>query len=220
MPTKNIHLPSTEKTIIYLMVIYLIGIVGMLVEATRSIFIFLVPLNIIGAVTIILLYHKDWSKRFLLIVSAICLGGFLIEWMGIRTGIIFGNYQYGTGLGPKIAQVPIVMGLNWFLLVYGATVISSKLLNKRFLIAAMGASLMVVYDLFLEPSAMQYSFWNWDGDMVPLRNYLTWWISAFVFIYFYLVTIKIQPKNPVAEAIFWLQLAFFVCLYLGNKFII
>lgn len=217
---KNIHIPANEKMIIYLVVIYIIGIVGMLVEATTQIFIFLVPLNIISALAIVFLYHKAWNNRFIIAICATYGGGFLLEWLGIKTGIIFGNYQYGEGLGPKIDQVPIIMGLNWLLLVYGATAISSRFFNKTYLIAALGATLMVIYDLFLEPSAILYNFWNWPGDRAPLQNYLAWWVSAFVFISFFMAITKIQPKNRVAEAIFWLQIAFFICLYLCNKFII
>lgn len=220
----KINLPSVEKIIIYLVVIYTVGIVGMLVEATRPIFIFLAPINIIGAIAIILLYHQNWNKRFILSSIIIFIGGFIIEWIGVKTGLIFGQYEYGQGLGFKLAGVPPIMGLNWFLLVYGAGTVLSRISNKKWLVALLGAGLMVVYDIFLEPAAIEFNFWKWTDDKVPMQNYLAWFISAFVFIYFFIrctpgvkytcaVSIKQHNKNPVAEAIFWLQLAFFGCIW-------
>ena len=213
---KNTKLPSAQKVIIYLVVIYIIGIAGMLVEATKPLFIFLVPINIIGSVTIILIYHKIWNKRFIMACLSLCIGGFCIEWIGVKTGSIFGQYEYGTGLGIRLAGIPIIMGLNWLFLIYGAAAILTRISHKNWLIALLGAGLMVGYDVFLEPAAIEYHFWKWADDEIPIRNYLAWFISAFVFIYFFVVSINYRIKNPVAEAIFWLQLAFFGCILLGT----
>ncbi len=216
-PQKELRLPPYEKPVIYLVVIYLIGVVGMLTESTKPLFIFLVPINILAAVALVLLYHQNWNKRFIVAISVVYIGGFMIEWLGVKTGLLFGMYQYDEGLGPKIGGVPPVMGLNWLLLVYGATIISSRLLKNRWLIASLGATIMLVYDLFLEDAAMRYHFWNWAEGLVPLRNYIGWWLGAFVFISILKLVARSLPKNQVAEAIFWLQLAFFACLYLGNN---
>ncbi|MDZ7635723.1 MAG: carotenoid biosynthesis protein [Bacteroidales bacterium] len=40
---------------------------------------------------------------------------------------------------------------------------------------------MVLYDLFLEPAAMRLDMWSWDGDRVPARNYLAWFLFSAVF---------------------------------------
>jgi putative membrane protein len=213
-------LPSADKTIIYLVVIYLIGIVGMLTEATENLFIFLVPINIIGAVLIAVLYHKKPDRRFLMIICLIFIGGFVIEWVGVKTGILFGEYTYGEGLGFKIDGVPPVMGLNWFLLVYSVTIIAGRFFRNTYAIAATGATLMVLYDLFLEPSAIRYHFWKWETDVVPIQNYVAWWVGAFVFISLLALFLRKPVKNPVAEAIFWLQLAFFACISVCNNLIV
>jgi putative membrane protein len=210
-------LPSREHTIIYLVVIYTVGIVGMLVPEVRSFFIFLVPLNIVLAFAVVLLYHSPFNRRFWWVCIAIYLGGFLIEWMGIKTGVIFGPYEYGKGLGIKLFGVPLVMGLNWLLLVYGATTIVQKYITNHITIALVGAMLMVLYDLFLEPAAIRYGFWKWQILYIPLQNYLSWFFCSFVFIYGFSRLNVPRVKNSIGEAVFWLQLIFFVCLLAGNN---
>lgn len=213
---KKISLPSFEKVIIYLIVIYVVGVMGMLVDSTRSLFLFLVPFNILGALMVMLGYHQKWSKAFITSIVCIYLGGFGVEWLGVHTGYPFGQYQYGQGLGFSLWDVPLIMGINWLLLVYGVSVIASRITHFKPLIAVIGAILMLVYDILLEPSAMRYQFWNWGENEVPIQNYLGWVISAFVFIYFFVMANKNIAKNPIAEAIFWLQLLFFGILYLAN----
>jgi putative membrane protein len=209
--------PAPVTTIIYLVVIYIIGIVGMLTESTRPIFIFLVPVNILMAVGVIAWYHAPYTPRFIIACMVVFVGGYLIEYLGVTTGWVFGEYSYGGGLGWKLAGVPPVMGINWLILVYGSAVIAGKFLVKTYQIALAGATLMVIYDLLLEPSAMFYQFWNWQNETIPLQNYVAWWVSAFVFISFFIVYTRTQLKNIVAEAVFWLQLVFFATLTLFNN---
>jgi putative membrane protein len=211
------NLPSREHMIIYLVVIYTVGIVGMLVPEVRSLFLFLVPLNIVIAFAVVLLYHSPFNQRFWLICIAIYLGGFLIEWIGIKTGVIFGPYEYGKGLGIKLFGVPLVMGLNWLLLVYGTTTIVQKYITNHITIALLGAMLMVLYDFFLEPAAIRYGFWKWQISYIPLQNYLSWFFCSFIFIYGLSRLSKQPVKNSIGAAVFWLQLIFFICLLVGNN---
>src|SRR5687768_1546230 len=94
-------LPPADHAIIYMVVIYIVGIVGMLVPEVNNIFIFLVPVNILIALGVVLLYHTHWTWKFVFTCLLICLGGFLIELIGVKTGVIFGDYKYGNGLGLK-----------------------------------------------------------------------------------------------------------------------
>lgn len=189
----------------------------MLTESTRPIFIFLVPVNILMAVGVVGIYHHPYHLRFIIACMVVFVGGYLIEYLGVTTGWVFGEYSYGGGLGWKLAGVPPVMGLNWLILVYGSTAIAGRFFTKKYQVALAGATLMVLYDLFLEPSAITYQFWNWQNETIPIQNYVAWWVSAFVFISFFLVYTRIQLKNTVAEAIFWLQLFFFATLSLFNN---
>jgi putative membrane protein len=211
------RLPSPATILIYLTVIYVVGVVGMLTKPIQPYFIFLVPVNIVLVLLVSMIYHPYLNPQFIITAIVMSLCGFLLEWIGVKTGLIFGEYEYHGGLGIRLDGVPLIMGLNWFLLVYGTSLIGARLFRQNWLIAFIGASLMVVYDVFLEPAAIRYHFWMWTDGQVPWQNYLAWFISAFVFIYLFRIFIVKHSKNPVAEGIFWLQLGFFITLWIGNN---
>jgi uncharacterized membrane protein len=55
---------------------------------------------------------RGWRCGLALV--AVCVGGGLVaEAVGWRTGWPFGNYRYGTTLGPKLLGVPMVVPLAW-----------------------------------------------------------------------------------------------------------
>ena len=210
-------IPETQ-VIIYLVVIYVIGVAGLLTKATRPIFMFLTPVNILLAGLVCAIYHTPYTKKFGIACLLVYLGGFLLEWAGVETKVIFGEYVYGSGLGIQFFGVPPIMGLNWLILVYSSISIAGRITRNKWLIALLGAACMLLYDLVLEPSAIHYNFWKWGNESVPLQNYLAWFIGAFVFIRLFCVIYPQNIKNRVAEAVFWLQLAFFGCLLAGNNF--
>jgi putative membrane protein len=209
--------PTETQAIIYLAVIYIIGIVGMLTTATLPVFIFLVPVNIMLATAVVLTYHGKMSTIFIFSCLLIYTGGFVIEWLGVKTGVIFGGYKYGEGLGFKLDGVPLVMGLNWLLLVYGASTIAGRFFKQKIAVILVGATLMLIYDVFLEPSAIRYGFWAWDNETIPLQNYMAWFIGGGFFISLFILLNRTPVQNKVGEAVFWLQLAFFGALWLGNN---
>jgi bisanhydrobacterioruberin hydratase len=215
IPVKK--LPVVEHTIIYLVVIYTVGMIGMLVPEVNRLFIFLVPVNILLALGVVFLYHSNPSWKFAFTCLIVCLGGFWVEWLGVHTGVIFGAYEYGDGLGVKLLEVPVVMGFNWLLLVYGSTMIVQKYVKNHWVIAGFGATLMVIYDLILEASAIKYGFWKWQNAYIPLQNYAAWFLCSFLFIYFFSRSIGIKEQNRVGIAVFWLQLIFFACILAGNN---
>ncbi len=60
----------------------------------------------------------DWDSRSRLWWLA-AIGGWLAECIGVQTGLLFGQYNYGEGLGPKLAGVPLILGILWFVMLMG-----------------------------------------------------------------------------------------------------
>ena len=55
--------------------------------------------------------------------------GFGVEVIGVETGLLFGDYEYGSGLGPKVLKVPMLMGVLWWILLLGTHHWSSRWLS-------------------------------------------------------------------------------------------
>lgn len=116
-------------------------------------FLKITPLNLIITTCFTLLFHTKWSRDFIIYGIILLLAGFFIETIGVETGIIFGNYRYGNTLGIKFLEVPLIIGLNWFLLVYIISTVFFKIRNI-YIFALVAAFVMTLLDVLIEPVAI------------------------------------------------------------------
>jgi uncharacterized membrane protein len=115
-----------EKSTEILLWVYGVGLAGMLLPFSRELFITRTPLN--GIFAALFLFYGRWpARRVLLTGLAVFVASFLVEAAGVNTGKIFGYYSYGSALGPKLWNTPLIIGLNWFVLIYCTNVISRQL---------------------------------------------------------------------------------------------
>ncbi len=164
---------------------------------------------------------KTSTKNYLLYFTFVITTGFVIELVGVRTGVIFGVYKYGTILQPQFLGVPIAIGFAWF-----TSLISSTAIIQRFskinhqLIGSISKSfitgfLMMLFDIFLEPAATELSYWNWQIGIAPAQNYISWFVFGTIFSYigfrFKLLNLNL-PK--VIYHLYFAQILFFAMVYL------
>lgn len=201
------------KLVKYLFVIYYgVGVIGLSLAATRELFISLMPLSLITSSAIMLFFHKRWRKTHVIVFLSIAIAGYLIEVLGVHTGQVFGSYSYGRALGFKIADTPLLIGLNWLMLTYCAYAILED--TKLFwpLKALTGAVMMVIYDIVMEPVAIRLDMWDWGGP-IPLQNYQAWFIISIVFLTVLHLS-RIQVNNRIAPWLYSIQFVFFILLNL------
>ena len=141
----------------------------------------------------------------------IFISGYCIEVVGVKTGLIFGIYNYGNALGIKLFETPLLIGVNWLFLTYTAISITEKLNIKKWLALFVAPALMLVYDIVLELVAPKMDMWNWHNSEVPLKNYIAWYIIAFCFVML-LNAFKIKTSNSLSAIIFICQFLFFTTL--------
>lgn len=98
----------------------------------------------------------------------------------MATGVLFGEYSYGSPLGWKVFDVPLMIGVNWFLLSFASLGIAGKLFNGAIPRVLLSAALMVLLDVLIEPVAIALDFWQWQAVDVPLQNYVMWFVAALV----------------------------------------
>jgi len=199
-----------------LIIIYIVGIIGVTVPLHEN-FMMLTPINLLTTFVIAVYADKNKNAGLYLVLAFSYLFGFFLELLGVQTGVIFGAYTYGETLGPKIWGTPLIIGINWAMLVYASVSISNSYFEQfpTIVKAAIGATLMVLLDIFIEPVAVYFDFWKWTPDpmnkliVAPLENYIVWWLAAFLLNY--LVQIIVPAiKNRTIEVLFYLQLLFFI----------
>ena len=171
----------------------------------------LTPLNLLLSGVYLVINHKKINARFVLFFALAFTIGFSIEVIGVKTGLIFGAYSYGDVLGIKVLDVPLVIGLNWFLLVYATSCVAEYLVKKIWLKVIVAAALMTLLDVLIEPIAIRLDFWTWEQASVPMLNYIAWFfISALVIAIHY--GLKTNQRNGAGVVLFGLQVIFFAVL--------
>ncbi len=198
----------------FLVWFYIIGIAGMMIPATSALFMKLTPLALLMNFGLLLTHHETkFSVITILIFSLILLSGFFIEIIGVQTGIIFGEYVYGKGLGWKLWDTPLIIGLNWLLLVYTTATITQKIKIHNIIRIALGAGMMLVYDLIMEQVAPRMDMWSWKNGIIPIENYIAWFVIASLF-HALIQFSGIKIKNKLSETVLIAQFVFFVILFI------
>ena len=203
--------------VIIIAVFHLVGLLGFLIPAAQPYFIKLVPFHLLLMFAVIVFSYNANIKRLLLFVCGVFLCGFLVEVLGVKTGKIFGSYYYGTTLGFKIAAVPLLMGVNWVILIFsiGQMMKNFKIRNS-ILASLIGALVLVAFDYFLEPVAMKFDYWQWDGHIIPAQNYVAWFLVSVILLKFY-YALGLKQQKYIGTAMFLSQLIFFVVLYMTTR---
>ena len=198
------------------MIFYLVGIAGMLLPFSFSLFVKLIPVALLLSSVALVFFHSNFDTKTLAVFTFIYLIGFFVEVLGVNTGLIFGEYIYGESLGIKVFNTPLIIGLNWLLLVY---ITSSVLENMKLLVPVkiiLGASMMLGYDLIIEQIAPKLDMWNWQNNIVPIDNYVAWFLIAALF-HAAIQVFKIKTTNKLAPIILVCQVLFFLVLLIYFK---
>ncbi len=195
-----------------LVIFHAVGFWGLRYSGNPTYFQQLTPMNLLLTNALLFSFHRRWGTTFILFAVFVFLAGFLAEVLGVHTGLLFGKYTYGAALGSKVWEVPLLIGVNWLMLVYSTGHISNYLPWPRVAKAIVGALLMLLLDYFLEPVAMQNDFWSWHASEIPLSNFAGWFILALLLQLCFQWT-PIFKANRLAPYVYLVQLLFFVALY-------
>lgn len=121
---------------------------------------------------------------------------FTLENIGVLTGFPFGSYYYSDALGPKLGEVPILIGFSYVGAAYASWVMALILLrvwgsplrgSTIFFVPFFAAIFMVMWDLTFDPAnSTLKQWWIWqDGGAyfgVPISNFAGWYLTVFVFM--------------------------------------
>ncbi|MGM0581365.1 MAG: carotenoid biosynthesis protein [Bacteroidota bacterium] len=191
---------------------YFFGIIGILSDS-KDWFIEKTAFNLSLSFLILIFYQKKYSLSLLWGFLFCYLIGFSAEYLGVNFGLIFGDYIYPDTLGPQLGEVPIIIGVNWFLITFCVASIIFPLKLNIIVKILLATILTVLIDFMIEPVAMELNFWNWENNEIPIQNYVGWAIISFLIYCFYAI-IKIPLENKIALVLLFWQIVFFACLNL------
>lgn len=164
---------------------------------------------------------------------------FVMEHLGLKTGVIFGRYAYTDVLGPKVfGSVPLPIMLAYFMVIWPCHMLANLLLRGK-AIARFGriswriwaslltALIMTAWDLVLDPVMVRDGqAWVWlDGGAyfgIPFRNFVGWVLTTFI-ISLLCRSLEMRiPRRPLGNAHRWvvmLPIIGYACLCIGAFFL-
>ncbi len=159
---------------------HIIGVVGTLYGPTRALTISLTPLNLTLSAGLIIVTHTNKSRSFYQFAVLSFVIGYVVEVLGVASGVIFGEYTYGPTLGWSLMGVPFVIGINWFVLSYGFAELANRTSAPPWAKVVLASVGMVGLDALIEPVAIILDYWQWAGDQIPTMNFLGWFAVSVV----------------------------------------
>jgi len=216
---QNLKADPTAKSrqiilISIIILFHLVGIIGLAIPATRTIFLEIVPWHILLMLVVIIISHQSIDSRFLLFAIIIFIIGFCAEWIGVHKNWLFGSYNYGNTLGLKLDAVPLIIGINWFLLIYSSGVLMQRIrIRSMFIRIITGAMLLVLLDLLIEPIAIKFDYWHWSNAIIPLKNYTSWFLISCIMLFIF-EKFNFKKQSIVAPILLLTQFLFFAVLNL------
>ena len=205
-------LKSYKSYLLYfLILVYISGSIGFIVNP--SFFSPFTPYTLLLTCFVFLIHSPLADKKFLIAFFSIAFLGFIIEVIGVKTGLVFGKYSYGDGLGFKLLNVPLIISINWAMLIFAGIRIVSGIIANKIVSLVVAAILVTLIDLIIEQVAPRLDFWKFEGGLPGLHNYIGWIGVAFFTSYFFYPTI-IKGNLSVSLIILILQIIFFTSLFI------
>ncbi|OGU36371.1 MAG: hypothetical protein A2315_17060 [Ignavibacteria bacterium RIFOXYB2_FULL_35_12] len=199
-------------TPLFLCIIFFVGMIGHLLPITKLLMISLTPFTLLLA-GVVTLYASVQKGNLKLIIW--CSIGytviFTLEVAGVKTGFIFGSYQYGDILGLKLFDVPLIIGFNWVIVILGAIGIASRIHRSALQIALLTGTFAALFDIMLEPVAVKLGYWTWEHGFIPLQNYYAWFTIGFLAALLS-SKLKLELEDSLFIYYFLIQFIFFILL--------
>ena len=207
---------------------HVIGFTGIMF-GNRDYFISTTPFNLLLMFVLLLWTQPDKNKWFWLFVAACFAVGVAVEIIGVNTAALFGYYHYETALGLQVKNVPLLIGVNWFIIIYCSGIAVHSLLTKiistlpedapktattlrALSVIVDGATLAVVFDWLMEPVAVKLNYWKWEGDgSIPVYNYVCWFAVSIVLLALFHYS-NFGKRNKFAVNLLLIQVMFFLLL--------
>jgi putative membrane protein len=226
--TRKLLITTQKKATAIAVLFHIIGLCGILFY-DLNLFSSLTPFNLLLSAGLLIYTQKEKNAHFFLFVISCFVIGFLAEYIGIKYHVLFGEYVYLNAMGVQWQHVPLVIAVNWFIMMYCCGVSVQMFLNFMwnrlkeaeqpfrknvgFVAVILDAAMLAAFfDWVMEPVAVKLGWWKWLNDgSIPLLNYASWFgVSALLMLLFRLLSF--DKHNQFAVNLLLIQLMFFLIL--------
>ena len=203
----------TGKASVTLIILFhVVGLAGFFIPILNPLFIKLVPYHLLLMLVVIMYSYGRVSLRITGFLASIWLMGFCCEYIGVHTGWLFGDYKYGDTLGPQLSGIPLIIGINWFLLIFSAGALMQRTkLRKPAMRIVTGATILTLLDILIEPVAVKLDYWRWANPVVPLKNYVCWFLISIIMLWVFEL-FRFRRLNYAGPVLLLVQFVFFLAL--------
>jgi len=147
----------------------------------------------------------------------ILLCAYVVEAIGVNTGLPFGPYHYTDTFGPMLGVVPLTIPLAWHVVLTNALFVVRAVAPycSRWGEAALAGLICTIYDIILEPFATTVKhYWRWDGDNIPPLNYVAWFLISGILIRLFAPTVTTRHRFDPRP---WLILGFTIAIFVAGR---
>lgn len=142
---------------------------------------------LLAASAVAFLAGRDGAGRAAGAFGAAAAAGYAAEWIGVRTGVPFGEYSYTSLLRPRLGGVPVIVAVAWGGMGLAAHAVATAIVPgggiARWLT---GAAALTAWDLFLDPQMLRLGLWTWAGEGayrgVPVSNFAGWLVVSLLVV--------------------------------------
>lgn len=205
-----------------------VGLGGILLD-DAALFASLTPMNVLLSAALIIYTQKEKNKAFWLFAVICFVVGYIAEYLGVNHQLLFGEYRYLPAMGWQWQHVPLVIGVNWFIIMYCCGITIQQILNffwnklkeedqpERsnvgfFAVIIDGSLLATFFDWVMEPVAVKLGYWQWLGDgNIPLFNYVCWFGVSIILMFLFRI-LSFPKQNQFAVNLLLIQFMFFLIL--------
>jgi putative membrane protein len=195
-----------------LAIIYGVGVVGHLITPLRPLMLAMTPYVLLitgGVVLVPVIRERNW--RVLAWLLGAGLVTFFIEVAGIATGKIFGMYSYSDVLGAQALGVPPLIGFNWMIVLFGCVCLAQIISQRVALQIAIATLCAPLFDYVMEPVAVAFNYWQWQGGAPPVQNYIVWAVISGILCSLYLLS-RCKAHRSLPAFYLGIQFVYFAIL--------
>lgn len=209
---------NEKRAGIIVLVLHFVGMIGYMIPFTKPYFLMMTPFNLLISAGLIIYLLRPINISTLISIALIYTIGYTSEYLGVNHNLIFGEYQYGDTLGPKIGGVPLMIGVNWLILSFSFAAIARRFTKTMILIPVLASLLMVAMDFLIEPVAVSFDYWHWANGIIPMSNFIGWFGVALI-IQILLLRVTLEKIKVISSYIVVGQATFFISLNIYLIFI-